>query len=66
MNITVKDMPAKLLLTPMEAAHALSVSRATLYRLIMHQRIFSVKVNGTRRIPMKALHQYVDSLHEEE
>jgi excisionase family DNA binding protein len=52
----------KLLLTPGEAANMLSISRTLLYRLIMHKRIYSVKVGGARRIPLKALMEYVDSL----
>jgi len=52
----------KLLLTPGEAATMLSISRTLLYRLIMHKRIYSVKVGGARRIPLKALAEYVDSL----
>jgi excisionase family DNA binding protein len=52
----------KLLLTTGEAAAMLSISRALLYRLIMHQRILSVKINGARRIPRQALVAYVDAL----
>lgn len=52
----------KLLLTPLEAAEVLSISRSLLYGLIMHKRIFSVKVGGARRIPLQALHAYVDGL----
>jgi excisionase family DNA binding protein len=52
----------KLLLTTDEAAAMLSISRALLYRLIMHRRILSVKINGARRIPRQALVQYVDAL----
>lgn len=52
----------KLLLTPTEAAERLSISRSLLYHLIMHQRIFSVKVGGARRIPVRALKAYVDAL----
>lgn len=63
------DMPAvavrqqvKLLLTPGEAAEMLSISRTLLYRLIMHKCIYSVKVGGARRIPLRALAEYVESL----
>jgi len=54
--------PTKILLTIEDAAEALSVSRATLYRLMTRRDLFSVKVGGARRIPMKALHEYVESL----
>jgi excisionase family DNA binding protein len=56
----------KLLLTPLEAAEYLSISRSLLYDLIMRKRIFSVKVGGARRIPLRALHAYVDALCETE
>jgi excisionase family DNA binding protein len=63
---TTATMPSfvstKLLLTPTEAAARLSISRSLLYHLIMHQRIFSVKVGGARRIPVRALQAYVDTL----
>jgi excisionase family DNA binding protein len=52
----------KLLLTPMEAAMVLSISRSLLYQLLMHKRIFSVKVGGARRIPLAAIHEYVEEL----
>lgn len=53
---------AKLLLTVGEAADVLSISRTLLYHLLMQKRIFSVKVGGARRIPAKALQEYVDAL----
>jgi len=52
----------KLLLTPDEAADALSISRSSLHQLIMCKRILSVKVGGARRIPVRALHAYVGAL----
>jgi len=59
---TATTLPAmKLLLTPAEAAMALSISRSLLYQLLMHKRIFSVKVGGARRIPLTAIHEYVDA-----
>lgn len=62
MNTPVATQPLKLLLTPLEAAEILSISRSLLYDLIMRKRIFSVKVGGARRIPLRALHAYVDGL----
>ena len=52
----------KLLLTPAEAALARSISRSLLYQLLMHKRIFSVKVGGARRIPLAAIHEYIEAL----
>jgi excisionase family DNA binding protein len=40
----------------------LSISRSLLYQLLMHKRIFSVKVGGARRIPLAAIHEYVEAL----
>jgi excisionase family DNA binding protein len=54
--------PVKLLLTPDEAANMLSISRTLLYQLIMRKSIFSVKVGGARRIPLRALQEFVDGL----
>jgi excisionase family DNA binding protein len=56
------DRVSKLLLTPREAADALSISRSHLYHLIVRKRIFSVKVGGARRIPVQALQAYVADL----
>ncbi len=62
MDTGLQMKATKLLLTTGEAAEVLSISRALLYRLIMHQRIRSVKVGGARRIPRQALVEYVDAL----
>jgi excisionase family DNA binding protein len=57
-----KSHDSVLLLTPAEAARALSISHSLLYGLIMQNRIFSIKIGGARRIPRQALHEYVASL----
>jgi excisionase family DNA binding protein len=51
--------PGKLLLTPDEAAQVLSVSRSLLYALLASNQIFSVKVRSSRRVPFRALEDYV-------
>jgi excisionase family DNA binding protein len=56
----------KLLVTVEEAAELLSLSRTRIYGLLGCRRIISVKVGGVRRIPMKALQQFVDALCEVE
>ena len=58
----IRASTVKLLLTPTEAAMVLSISRSLLYQLLMHKRIFSVKVGGARRIPLAAIHEYVEAL----
>jgi excisionase family DNA binding protein len=62
MTAAQSDRTPKLLLTPLEAAEALSISRSHLYDLIVRRRIFSVKVGGARRIPLHALQAYVADL----
>jgi excisionase family DNA binding protein len=52
----------KLLLTADEAAQVLSVSRSLLYALLASNQIFSVKVRGSRRVPFRALEDYVTRL----
>ena len=52
----------KLLLNPKEAADMLSVSRAKLYELLAAGRLDSVRIDGCRRIPVQALHAYVERL----
>ena len=56
--------PAKLkfLLSVEEAAGALSLSRTRLFALLKDEQIISVKVGGLRRIPVTALHEYVERL----
>ncbi|MGH3480545.1 MAG: helix-turn-helix domain-containing protein [Nocardioidaceae bacterium] len=53
-----------LLLKPEEAAAALRVGRTVVYQLMMAGTLPSVKVGGSRRVPMSALREYVDSLIE--
>ena len=53
----------RLLLSPVEAAKALSVSRSKLYRLLKQGRLESVRLDGNRRIPVSSLESFVRSLH---
>jgi excisionase family DNA binding protein len=55
-------VPTKLLLTVNEAARTLSLSRTRVYELVMRKELFSVKVRGSRRIPVKALEEFVEQL----
>lgn len=54
----------KLLLTPEVAADLLSIGRSKLYELIGDGRLASVRIDGSRRVPMSALVEFVESLHE--
>jgi excisionase family DNA binding protein len=49
----------KLLLTPAEAAKALSLNRSTLYGLLMSGAIESLTVGRARRISVRALEAWI-------
>ncbi len=55
----------KLLLTPEEAARAIGVGRSKLYELMAARAIESIRVGGSRRVPVDALHEYVARLRAE-
>ncbi|MDE3103184.1 MAG: helix-turn-helix domain-containing protein [Chloroflexota bacterium] len=57
--------PAKLLLTPEEAAEVLAISRTRLYELLRRGEIRSVKIGKVRRVSVRALEAYVEQLQEE-
>ena len=48
----------KLLYTPAEAAHALGVSRSTLYVLMANGDVPSVRIGSSRRIPADGLRHH--------
>lgn len=52
----------KLLYTPVEAAHALGVSRSTIYILMAKGDVPSVQIGASRRTPAEALRRYVEQL----
>ena len=49
----------RLLLTVPETAEALAISRSKLYELLASGEIASIRIDGSRRIPLTALEQYV-------
>lgn len=51
-----------LLLTVPEAAEALAISRSKLYELLASGAIASIRIDGSRRIPLTALEEYVSRL----
>ncbi len=55
---------AKLLLKVDEAAQMLSLSRKMLYDLIRRGELTSLKIGGSRRIPLTALHDFIARLEE--
>lgn len=61
-NGHASDVPSQLLLTPEEAAKALRISRSKLYELLRAGTIESVRIDRLRRVPIQALHDYVEQL----
>lgn len=54
--------PDALLLRAEEVAHALGVGRSRVYELIATGELRSVKIGMSRRVPRKALDEYVRHL----
>lgn len=54
------------LLSPTEAARRLSLGKTRLYELLGAGEIPSVRVGNLRRIPTRALREYVDRLIDEQ
>ncbi len=54
--------PARLLLTPLEAAKVLGVGRTKLYELLTDGQLESVRIGVCRRIAVEALVAYVARL----
>jgi excisionase family DNA binding protein len=52
----------RLLLTVSEAAEALAISRSKLYELLAAGLVRSVRIDGSRRVPVEALEAYVATL----
>jgi excisionase family DNA binding protein len=56
----------RLLLTVPEAAEALAISRSKLYELLAAGLVRSVRIDGSRRVPVEALETYVATLLDQE
>jgi excisionase family DNA binding protein len=56
----------RLLLTVPEAAEALAISRSKLYELLAAGLVQSVRIDGSRRVPVEALETYVARLLDRE
>jgi excisionase family DNA binding protein len=61
-NMTKPPDVDKLLYTPVEAAHALGISRSTVYVLMASGDLPSVRIGSSRRISADALRRYVTLL----
>jgi excisionase family DNA binding protein len=56
----------RLLLTVPEAAEALAISRSKLYELLAVDLVRSVRIEGSRCVPVEALETYVAALLDRE
>ena len=56
----------RLLLTVPEAAEALAISRSKLYELFAAGLVRSVRIDGSRRVPIEALETYIARLLDQE
>lgn len=52
------------LLTPEETAKALRIGRSKVYDLIRSGALHSIKIGGSRRVPVAALAEFITSLKE--
>jgi excisionase family DNA binding protein len=64
MTIERRKAMTALLHTVEEAAQLLNISRWKVFELIRTNELRSVKIGGLRRIPAKALDEYVERLME--
>ena len=53
---------ARLLFTPEEVAQALAIGRSKVYDLLRSEELSSIRIGGSRRILVSALHEFVDRL----
>jgi excisionase family DNA binding protein len=56
----------RLLLTVPEASEALAISRSKLYELFAAGLVRSVRIDGSRRVPIEALETYIARLLDQE
>jgi excisionase family DNA binding protein len=54
----------KLLLTPEETAEVMGIGRTKVYELLRAGVIDSVRIGACRRVPVAALHDYLDRLRQ--
>lgn len=55
-------LPTEIVLTVEEAAQRLKIGRTRMFRLVADGAIESVLIGRLRRIPVKAIHRYVEGL----
>lgn len=65
LRIGEEEMVVIVVYTVEEAARALKISRWKIFDLIRTKQLGSVKIGGLRRIPHKAIEEYIARLMEE-
>ncbi|MCQ4081141.1 helix-turn-helix domain-containing protein [Streptomyces sp. RB6PN25] len=63
---TITNSTERLVYTVAEAAHALRIGRSKLYELLASGEIESIHIGRSRKIPARALLDYVNRLREQE
>ena len=63
--ITPADLTNALFLTVRQICDLLNISRCTFYRMMERGEIRTVKVGGSRRVPLWELERLLDSYEEE-
>ena len=58
--VVVKESSPKLLLTAIEAAEQLTVSRTKIYELMAAGTLRSIRIGRLRRVPVDALKDFID------
>jgi excisionase family DNA binding protein len=51
-----------ILVSVADAAHMLSIGRTAAWELVRKQKIKSVKIGRTRRVPIAAIQEYIERL----
>ena len=60
--MTTVSSPAKLLLTAVEAAERLGVSRTKVYELMAAGTLRSIHIGRLRRVPVDALRDFIEAM----
>ena len=55
-----------ILMSVVEVAQMLSIGRTAAWELVRNQKIKSVKIGRTRRVPIAAIQDYIERLLEED
>jgi excisionase family DNA binding protein len=64
-DMTGQTWRTRRLLRPEEAADALAVSRSKVYELMRSGRLGAIKIDGSRRVPVEAVDDFIERAKEE-